>query len=88
MWQIPDDENIQNKWYSSINEFHNSHSNRRFKSEYYTLKNKMLSFKTKQAIEEIDTFIDNITSPITIDGVEYDNLLSESEYRILMDLRK
>lgn len=88
MWQIPDDENIQNKWYNSINEFHNSHSNRRFKSEYYTLKNKMLSFKTKQAIEEIDTFIDNITSPITIDGVEYDNLLSESEYRILMDLRK
>lgn len=88
MWQIPDDENIQNKWYNSINEFHNSHSNRRFKSEYYTLKNKMLSFKTKQTIEEIDTFIDNITSPITIDGVEYDNLLSESEYRILMDLRK
>lgn len=88
MWLVPEDEDIQNEWYNRINEFHNTHSNRRFKSEYYTLKNKMLSFKTKQAVDEIDTFIDNITQPITIDGVQYDNLLSESEYRILQDLRK
>ena len=88
MWIIPENEEIQNRWYNSINEFHNTHSNRRFKAEYYTLKNKMLSLKTKQAIDEIDTFIDNITQPITIDGIQYDNLLSESEYRILQDLRK
>ena len=36
----------------------------------------MLSMKTSDAINEINNYINTIADPITVDGVEYDNLLS------------
>ena len=44
--------------------------------------------KTRDAINEINNYINTIVDPITVDGVEYDNLLSESEYNSLISLRR
>lgn len=85
---LPQDEDIQNKWYTAINNWYNENADRKYKSEYYTARNKILSLKTRDAVNEIQRYIDNLTSPITIDGVEYTNLLSESEQVQLEQLRK
>lgn len=85
---LPQDENIQNKWYTAINNWYNENADRKYKSEYYTARNKILSLKTRDAVNEIQKYIDNLVSPITIDGVEYTNLLSESEQVQLEQLRK
>lgn len=85
---MPDDGDIQKKWFDGVNEFYSERANRKYKSEYYTTRNKMLSMKTRDAINEINNYINTIVDPITIDGVEYDNLLSESEYNSLLNLRK
>ena len=85
---LPQDEDIQNKWYTAINNWYNENADRKYKSEYYTARNKILSLKTRDAVNEVQRYIDNLTSPITIDGVEYTNLLSESEQVQLEQLRK
>lgn len=85
---LPQDENIQNKWYTAINNWYNENADRKYKSEYYTARNKILSLKTRDAVNEIQKYIDNLVSPITIDGVEYTNLLSESKQVQLEQLRK
>lgn len=85
---LPQDEDIQNKWYTAINNWYNENADRKYKSEYYTARNKILSLKTRDAVNEVQRYIDNLTSPITIDGVEYTNLLSESEQMQLEQLRK
>lgn len=85
---MPDNEDIQKKWFDGVNKFYSERADRKYKSEYYTTRNKMLSMKTRDAINEINNYINTIVDPITIDGVEYDNLLSESEYNSLLNLRK
>ena len=85
---LPEDESIQQKWFDELNKWYSERSNRKYKPEYYTTRNKMLSMKTRDAINEIQNYINTITEPITIDGVEYDNLLSQSEYDSLLSLRK
>ena len=85
---MPDNEDIQSKWFDGVNKFYSERANRKYKSEYYTTRNKMLSMKTRDAINEINNYINTITEPITIDGVEYDNLLSESEFNALLSLRR
>lgn len=87
-YELPLNQDIQKKWFDSINKWYNDHADRKYVSEYYTLRNKMLSQKTRDAQQEIQNYIDNITNPITIDGIEYDNLLSASEYNQLQELRK
>lgn len=87
-YELPLNQDVQKKWFDSINKWHNDHADRKYVSEYYTLRNKMLSQKTRDAQQEIQNYIDNITNPITIDGIEYDNLLSASEYNQLQELRK
>lgn len=85
---LPQDENIQQKWFDEINKWYGENSNRKYKQEYYDLRNKMLSLKTKDAINEIQNAISNIETYITTDGVTYDNLLSDAEYNQLQELRK
>lgn len=85
---MPDDENTQRKWFEGVNKFYSEKANRKYKSEYYTTRNRMLSMKTRDAINEINNYINTIVDPITVDGVEYVNLLTESEYNALLSLRK
>lgn len=85
---LPEDEDIQKKWFDSISEFYGKRAVRRYKAEYYTLRNKMLSMKTRDAINEIQNGIDTIVNPITIDGIEHVELLSEADYRQLLLLRR
>lgn len=85
---MPDDEDIQRKWFDGVNKFYSDRANRKYKPEYYSTRNKMLSMKTRDAINEINNYINTIVDPITVDGVEYDNLLSESEYNSLISLRR
>lgn len=87
-YEIPFNESIQKKWFDGINKWYNKNAERKYKSEYYNLRNKLLSPKTRAAQDEIQHFIDSIISPITIDGIEYDNLLSSSEFNQLQELRK
>ena len=44
--------------------------------------------KTRDAINEIQNSIDTIANPITIDGIEHTELLSDSDYRQLLLLRR
>nr|UVN06218.1 MAG: hypothetical protein [Bacteriophage sp.]UVY62897.1 MAG: hypothetical protein [Bacteriophage sp.] len=85
---MPDDEDTQRKWFEGVNKFYSERANRKYKSEYYTTRNRMLSMKTRDAINEINNYINTIVDPITVDGVEYVNLLTESEYNALLSLRK
>lgn len=87
-YQLPKDENALKKWYEGINKFYAERVNRRYTPEYYDLRNKYLSQKTRDAIDEIQNYIDAIIDGITIDGVQYDNLLTVSEYNQLQQLRK
>lgn len=85
---MPDDEDTQRKWFEGVNKFYSEKANRKYKPEYYTTRNRMLSMKTRDAINEINNYINTIVDPITVDGVEYVNLLTESEYNALLSLRK
>ena len=85
---MPEDEDIQRKWFDSVNKFYSDRANRKYKPEYYSTRNKMLSMKTRDAINEINNYINTIVDPITIDGIEYVNLLTEPEYNSLINLRK
>lgn len=85
---LPQDEDIQKKYFDAINEWYSKHANRKYKAEYYALRNQMLSMETRAAQEEIQKSIDSLLDPVTTDGVAYENLLSESEYEQLVQLRK
>ena len=87
-YDIPTDEDIANKWYEGVNDFYSKKVNRRFTPEYYKLRNKYLSNTTRQAIYEIQNYIDSIISSVTRDGVIYENELTASEYEQLLQLRK
>ena len=87
-YDIPTDEDIANKWYEGVNDFYSRKVNRRFTPEYYKLRNEYLSNTTRQAIDEIQNYIDSIISSVTRDGVIYENELTASEYEQLLQLRK
>ena len=85
---LPADENIQNKWFDAMNKWYSERAERKYTSDYYTLRNKLLSLATRDAQSEIQRAIDSIVSSITQNGVQLDNLLTEAEFRQLEDLRK
>ena len=85
---LPEDEDVQKRWFDGISQFYGKRAVRRYKADYYTLRNKTLSMKTRDAINEIQNSIDAIANPITIDGIEHTELLSDSDYRQLLLLRR
>ena len=85
---LPQDETIQKKWFDEINKWYSTNADRQFIPEYYNLRNSILSMKTRDALNEIQNTINTILDPITINGVTYDNLLSEAEFINLQNLRK
>lgn len=87
-YDLPNDENIQKKWFDGINKFYSERVNRRFTSEYYTTRNRMLSVKTRDALDEIQDYIDSIVSRVTKDGIQHDEELTTSEYQQLLMLKR
>ena len=88
LYELPQDENIVKKWYDELTKWYADRAQRRYKADYYILRNKMLSLKTRDAQSEIQNMIDTIEQPITIDGVVYDNLLTDKQYQQLESLRR
>lgn len=88
MYVLPQNEDIQKKWFDELTKWYADRAQRRYKAEYYILRNKMLSMKTRDAEREIQSMIDGITQSMTINGVQYENLLTEAEYKQLESLRK
>lgn len=88
MYVLPQDEDVQKKWFDELTKWYADRAQRRYKAEYYILRNKMLSMKTRDAEREIQSMIDSITQSMTINGVQYENLLTEAEYKQLESLRK
>lgn len=87
-FELPADEDIQKKWFNELNKWYGDRAERKYKAEYYTLRNKMLSLQTRDAQSEIQRSIDSIVESITIGKVQFDNLLIEAEFKQLEDLRK
>ena len=87
-YNLPNDEAIQKKWFDGINKFYSERVNRRFTSEYYTTRNRMLSVKTRDALDEIQDYIDSIVSRVTRDGIQHDEELTTSEYQQLLMLKR
>ena len=87
-YNLPNDEVIQKKWFEGINKFYSERVNRRFTSEYYTTRNRMLSIKTRDALDEIQDYIDSIVSRVTRDGIQHDEELTTSEYQQLLMLKR
>jgi hypothetical protein len=69
MYVLPQDEDIQKKWFDELTKWYADRAQRRYKAEYYILRNKMLSMKTRDAEREIQSMIDSITQSMTINGV-------------------
>ena len=88
MYVLPQDEDVQKKWFDELTKWYADRAQRRYKAEYYILRNKTLSMKTRDAEREIQSMIDSITQSMTINGVQYENLLTEAEYKQLESLRK
>ena len=88
MYVLPQNEDIQKKWFDELTKWYADRAQRRYRAEYYVLRNKMLSMKTRDAEREIQSMIDGITQSMTINGVQYENLLTEAEYKQLESLRK
>lgn len=88
MYVLPQNEDIQKKWFDELTKWYADRAQRRYRAEYYVLRNKMLSMKTRDAEREIQSMIDGITQSMTINGVWYENLLTEAEYKQLESLRK
>lgn len=88
MYVLPQDEDVQKKWFDELTKWYADRAQRRYKAEYYVLRNKMLSMKTRDAEREIQSMIDGITQSMTINGIQYENLLTEAEYKQLESLRK
>lgn len=87
-YNLPNDEAIQKKWFDGINKFYSQRVNRRFTSEYYTTRNRMLSVKTRDALDEIQDYIDAIVSRVTRDNIQHDEELTLSEYQQLLMLKR
>jgi hypothetical protein len=62
---LPADENIQNKWFDAMNKWYSERAERKYTSDYYTLRNELLSLATRDAQSEIQRAIDSIVSSIT-----------------------
>lgn len=88
MYVLPQNEDIQKKWFDELTKWYADRAQRRYRAEYYVLRNKMLSMKTRDAEREIQSMIDGITQSMTINGIQYENLLTEAEYKQLESLRK
>lgn len=88
MYVLPQNEDIQKKWFDELTKWYADRAQRRYKAEYYVLRNKMLSMKTRDAEREIQSMIDGITQSMTINDIQYENLLTEAEYKQLESLRK
>lgn len=88
MYVLPQNEDIQKKWFDELTKWYADRAQRRYKAEYYILRNKMLSMKTRDAEREIQSMIDGITQSMTINRIQYENLLTEAEYKQLESLRK
>lgn len=88
MYVLPQNEDIQKKWFDELTKWYADRTQRRYKAEYYVLRNKMLSIKTRDAEREIQSMIDGIAQSMTINGIQYENLLTEAEYKQLESLRK
>lgn len=88
MYVLPQNEDIQKKWFDELTKWYADRAQRRYKAEYYVLRNKMLSIKTRDAEREIQSMIDGIAQSMTINGIQYENLLTEAEYKQLESLRK
>lgn len=81
------DDNSQ-KWYDGLNEFYSKNAERKYKPEYYKLRNEMLSPITRDAINEIQEAINQVLDSVTIDDMVYDNLLNPQMYQRLIDLQR
>lgn len=88
MYILPQNEDIQKKWFDELTKWYADRAQRRYKAEYYILRNKMLSLKTRDAEREIQGMIDSINQSMTINGIQYENLLTDAEYKQLESLRK
>lgn len=88
MYVLPQNEDIQKKWFDELTKWYADRAQRRYKAEYYIFRNKMLSMKTRDAEREIQSMIDGITQSMTINGIQYENLLTEAEYKQLESLHK
>lgn len=86
LYIITDD--ISDAWYEGLNEFRAKNAERKYKPEYYDLRNKMLSKMTRDKLSEVSDSINEILESVTQDGVVYDNLLNTSMYERLLDLQR
>lgn len=77
MYVLPQNEDIQKKWFDELTKWYADRAQRRYKAEYYILRNKMLSMKTRDAEREIQSMIDSITQSMTINGVQYETYLQK-----------
>lgn len=88
LYVLPEDEESLKKWTDELNKIYSKYANRRFTDDFYELRNKMLSQKTKAALDEINSSINQLLDPVTIDGVVYENLLDQDQQNRLEYLRK
>lgn len=88
LYVLPEDEATLKSWTDGLNKIYSKYANRRFTDDFYDLRNKMLSQKTKAVLDEINHSINQITDSVTIDGVIYENLLSIEQQNRLESLRK
>lgn len=87
-YELPDDPDIRDKWFKELNKWYSKHATRRFKPEYYELRNSILSEDTRSVLDNINMRIMIITDAITEDGIVYNNRLSPAEYEELKKLQR
>lgn len=85
---MPEDLATLDKWLTGINKFYSDRAERRFTPQYYELRNRMLSHETRQALDEINTAINEILDYVYEDGVYYENLLTPQMFNKLQQLRR
>lgn len=85
---MPSDIETLNKWLDGINKFYNTHAERRYTSQYYELRNRILSNETRQALDEINSAINEILDYVYEDGVYYENKLTPQMFNKLQQLRR
>lgn len=85
---MPSDIETLNKWLDGINKFYDTHTERRYTSQYYELRNRILSNETRQALDEINSAINEILDYVYEDGVYYENMLTPQMFNKLQQLRR
>lgn len=85
---MPSDIDTLNKWLDGINKFYDTHAERRYTSQYYELRNRILSNETRQALDEINSAINEILDYVYEDGVYYENKLTPQMFNKLQQLRR